>query len=303
MNSSLFAGLARKALQATAITPRLPSRYESLAVARAEAAAATAARTFDRDAAFSAAHNVPRPTLTPKSAPTPTPKSRPTDAGSDDWRAEPLTSPLSAPAPHAHPTIGDPASTADMASPSRSPAAPARGAAARAAAPASSTGWPAAQPAQTTAAHRLNPEAVPLTGGPSRAPREMPVQGLLSEPRRARATDSTPAAEGSVQALRERIARQLARLDDPLGFTRARAATRYGGDPAPDPSSSSAWSAALRANPAAPQVEITIGSIDIVLTTAPAAAPLRAAAQPAGPAVQSLDAYLQARQRRGGPRP
>jgi len=54
------------------------------------------------------------------------------------------------------------------------------------------------------------------------------------------------------------------------------------------------------AAPAAPRVDITIGSIDIVVApTAAAPAPRVAAAAPAS-SVQSLDAYLQSRQGRGG---
>jgi hypothetical protein len=94
--------------------------------------------------------------------------------------------------------------------------------------------------------------------------------------------------------LRTRIAEQVARLQDEPAAAPLRAPLQAGADAQALPAAS--WSA----GPTAPRVDITIGSIAIMLTSAPAVPVPRVAAPAAGPAVQSLDAYLSARQRRGG---
>ncbi len=281
MNTGLFAGLARRALQATALRARLPARYESAAAGADPTAAA-----------------LPEPAA-PASAPPPAP-----------WGHSTAASAARAPAA-LDVTATRPEPPADIAAVDA-----ALGVATRVAAPAptafgfeTASGnrrrpalhdhreWPdEAVPRLEIPPMRRSPvDAMPLNTEPALATPAAPPAALPAAQTPGRPTEPSPphsaASAGHAAdlalALRERMAQQVPRLLDDHW------PARPGGDTSPVAPASRA------ASPAAHRVDITIGSIAIVLTQAAAAAPARAAAPAAGPAVQSLDAYLQARQRRG----
>jgi hypothetical protein len=278
----LFAALARKALQATAIRPRLPSRYEGSA---AEAFNATAWTTQ------SDVHGAQEAREAPATAPQRSPgQARATPPG-----ARP-------------PTVGERAPADLETGAAQNDPGPAH--APQRAAPASVLAEPVQAPAARSSAARratasLPPSAEASVGRPSPADVGLPALGAavstmapavastagFSEPP-PRPTARADAATGSAQVLRARIAEQVARLQD--GPAAPSPALLHAGEAAP-----AAAAAPLNAGPNAPRVDITIGSIAIVLTPAPAATVARVAPPAAGPAVQSLDAYLLARQRRG----
>ena len=290
MSSSPFAGLAglaRKALQTTAITPRLPSRYESRVAAQPGADWA-----FDGEAT---------PTGPPAVAAVP--------GGPVANQAEPVLSALPPSTVDARST-----GTAALRAASEAPVLGAR-------APAAASGSRRQQPAAALLADPDADEfadAVAVRRAPSvarppslnLAAAQVPPQDWLADPEAAHSRGASPPdgvsvpaqasalmsaqSSGRAQALRERIAQQVPRLQDEAGAAPSWAPPRAGAEPLAVPT------VALNTRQASPSVEITIGSIAITLTQAPVAAPARAAVPPADPAVQSLDAYLQARQRRGG---
>jgi hypothetical protein len=269
MSTGLFAGLARKALQATAIRPRLPSRYEGLASGLAEGAAGPSDMATTAPAATAASMRFsPSAPLAPPTQITERP---------------PVAHEPAAALPRADRSAAEPAADAASLLVAGVRSAPsAVGLEQQAVAP----------PADGPTARSVLPGAglpQPLTTAHQPA-----VQGVLTGPQTAPSSLPSPAAEAPALSLRQRIAEQLPRPLDEHMAAPSRVAPRAVDD------GGARTAVPLNARPAPPSVEITIGSIDIVLTQAPVAAPARAAAPPAGPAVQSLDAYLQARQRRGG---
>jgi hypothetical protein len=303
----LFAGLARRALLPRAIGPRLPSPYETMPAVGSAAWAPASALVTPGALNAPPAHAAAIATrATEALASTNAGPAAIRDAGNaqaaqprDGSRAKlhplgevaPLTS--SGPDDHAmtqgrwgsevsHPVAGTPPRPdASVEFPGAAEDALAQAAGVQRAA------LDAMARLQTMAP--LTPDLPPASRLPRRG--EAPSTALRSDPEAE--PDPVSAAGTRAQRWSDSL-RQHApqRLDDghslnALGSAPAAPLSAYGAR------------AAAPMPVAAPRVDITIGSIDIVVS--PAAAPAPRAAAAAG-SVQSLDAYLHARQHRGGPR-
>lgn len=280
--SDLFAQLARRALQTRALGPRMPSRYETLA------AAAITAKPADVDGAGGSAN---------------------ADAIADT--IAPIIAMRSAPV-----AMPNPAAPADPSRPSAVPAridAPLflpRAAAARvraedAALPAAAPQGTAPMPDRHMYADGLRQAQASmaglpaLNGPPPAASRPAPIQPpttIQSTPsttalsQQQPTTPPAPATDARFEALRGPTLTRLDALAPP------RVAVLANVTPPALRDSTPAWTSATL-----PRVDITIGSIDIVVAPATAAPPARPAAAPVQtPSVQSLDAYLQSRQGNAG---
>ena len=297
MSTDLFAGLARKALQTTAIKPRLPSRFESLVSGPVDGAAGAPGI----DTAFMPPPSMPSPVRsTARDGRVASQAEALLHAPASLTASSRTAQGLAREAPQAPPLRSTAARSAPPAHRDERPAA-AQPAHAPSNAPADSAADSAAPVLAAATAERLaQADALPPQTRPAKP--TAPSPGWLTQSPPAQVSPSAPAAADGALALRERIAQQVARLLDEHAALPSRVTSRVtsqvmssAGAGAPAVSTSP-----LRGGRAAPHVDITIGSIDIVLTPAPVAAPARTAPPPPGPAVQSLDAYLQARQRRGG---
>ena len=282
----LFAALARRALVPRAIAPRLPSRFEALSALAGDveppAMAMAMAMEEPGTAAASAAGahhpmaarigHLPVPAL--RAAPAPNDASPATPPPSSAVFRVEHTAPLAVATTLAAPTASMPGERAAVDATRvelRAALRAAQAAVAQLKTLQAATADPRPARYEPPSGPALQPAPVPPMASPAPAP-------------------YSSAAAGVLEALRSR---HIERLDAPQHTPEA------GSAPAVMSPPHSARSAA-----AAPHVDITIGSIDIVVAPAfaPAPAPRSSAAAQTPAAVQSLNDYLQSRQRKGGPR-